>query len=296
MLFSLLQFPRPRIVVTRSQRLMRLGFEIVPMSPLSTDLTKVKHGAAAACVFLCASVSVGSAWATDFAVGGAWGNLEENAISIGVEATAEDANLDLPVSFTAPTDTLTNPELTIGYTLPAFGTFNLDADEQTSSWSTSLTPSNDPSLDGDGYGSFATSVFGGQVGVFGGMTDQQNAFALETTTSRTIGASVGYAGFYLSGAYQDAGPDVFLEGRRAWQAGLGFGSGDFDVRVTYVQSAFAQGGPTELEGKQWMIGGLVQLTPSILLNANAFIIDRELAMPTVEPPGTGARVGVQLRF
>ena len=51
-----------------------------------------------------------------------------------------------------------------------------------------------------------------------------------------------------------------------------------------------------LEGKQWMIGGLVQLTPSILLNANAFYIDRELTMPTVEPPGAGARVGLQLRF
>ncbi|MGY8963907.1 MAG: hypothetical protein ACKVKT_10155, partial [Rhodospirillales bacterium] len=84
--------------------------------------------------------------------------------------------------------------------------------------------------------------------------------------------------------------------RRAWQAGLGYGSGDFDFRLTYVESAFVQGSPTELEGKQWMIGGLMQVTPSILLNANAFIVDRELTMPTVEPPGTGARVGLQLRF
>ena len=45
-----------------------------------------------------------------------------------------------------------------------------------------------------------------------------------------------------------------------------------------------------------MIGGMVQLTPSILLNANAFFVDREIAMPTVEPPGAGARVGLQLRF
>jgi len=100
----------------------------------------------------------------------------------------------------------------------------------------------------------------------------------------------------LRGAYQDAGPDGLLDGRRAWQAGLGYGSDDFDLRVTYVQSAFLQGSPTELEGKQWMIGGLVQVTPSILLNANAFYIDRETIMPTVEPPGTGARVGLRLRF
>lgn len=255
----------------------------------------LKTGAVAAVAGLCAYGSVSSASATDFAVGGAWGVLENSAIAVDqVEAPTEE--LEFPVSFTAPTDTLTNPELTIGYTLPALGTFTLDADDPTSRLFNGLTASSDPILNSESYGSYATSVFGGQVGVFGGMTDQQSAFALDTTTSRTIGASVGYAGFYLRGAYQDAGPDAFLESRSAWQAGLGFGSGDFDVRVTYVQSAFAQGGPTELEGKQWMIGGLLQLTPSILLNANAFYIDRELAMPTVEPPGTGARVGVQLRF
>lgn len=259
-------------------------------------MTSVRQGALAAVALLCVTGWAGSAAADDFAVGGAWGALEESAVSLISDETPEDTAIDLPVSFTVPAEAMADPELTIGYTLPALGTFNLDANEAASSWSSPLPQTPDQPFNTEGYGSFATSVFGGQVGVFGGMTDQQNAFALESTTSRTIGASVGYAGFYLSGAYQDAGPDVFLEGRRAWQAGLGFGSGDFDVRVTYAQSAFAQGGPTELEGKQWMIGGLVQLTPSILLNANAFIADRELAMPTVEPPGTGARVGVQLRF
>lgn len=268
------------------------------MGRFQTQQAGIKTVAVASVVALCAFGPAHSASATDFAVGGAWGVLENSAIAVSAvdqtDATADD--LEFPVSFTAPSDTLTNPELTIGYTLPAFGTFTLNADVSENPWFSDLNATPDNIADTEGYGSFATSVFGGQVGVFGGMTDQQSAFALETTTSRTIGASVGYAGFYLRGAYQDAGPDAFLEGRRAWQAGLGFGSGDFDVRVTYVQSAFAQGGPTELEGKQWMIGGLVQLTPSILLNANAFYIDRELAMPTVEPPGTGARVGVQLRF
>lgn len=262
------------------------------MGTSHTELAGLRTVVIAAVAVLCAP---GAALATDLSVGGAWGALEDGAIAVAeTEATTEA--LEFPVSFTAPADTLTNPELTIGYSLPAFGTFTLNAEEPALDWSRALSSSSDSGQAIDGYGSFATSVFGGQVGVFGGMTDQQSAFALETTTSRTIGASLGYAGFYLRGAYQDAGPDVFLQGRSAWQAGLGFGSGDFDVRVTYVQSAFAQGGPTELEGKQWMIGGLVQLTPSILLNANAFIIDRELTMPTVEPPGTGARVGVQLRF
>lgn len=186
--------------------------------------------------------------------------------------------------------------MTNGHSVPALGIFASDANSTIGDWIKTTISLTNTSPAEDMYGSYATSFLGGQFGVFGGVKDQQSAFAMELTTSRTVGASVGYGGFYLRGAYQDAGPDGLLDGRRAWQAGFGYGSGDFDVRLTYVESAFVQGSPTELEGKQWMIGGLMQVTPSILLNANAFIVDRELAMPTVEPPGTGARVGVQLRF
>ncbi|MEQ9111825.1 MAG: hypothetical protein RIF37_03280 [Rhodospirillaceae bacterium] len=245
--------------------------------------------------------SVDSAHATEFTVGGAWDVVAEPLVpetfieESHYSTTDLKATTPLPVSFTTETDILTGTDLTIGYTMPALGTFTVDADGQREGFPSQVNGLN-RLIEQETYGSYATSFLGGQLGVFGGVTDQQSAFALEQTTSRTVGAALGYAGFYIRGAYQAAGSDGLIDGRRAWQAGLGYGSGAFDVRVTYVESAFTQGSPTELEGKQWMIGGLVQITPTLLLNANAFYVDREVAMPTVEPPGTGARVGVQLRF
>ena len=236
--------------------------------------------------------------ATDWTVGGAWGVLDQESAAPAVEPEVADTNIDsdVPLAFVALSSTQTELALTIGYALPAFGMFTFDVNAGDQGWTEQNTTALNRGQPVDVYGTYLTSVLGGEVGVFGGVADFRSAFTLETAQSRTVGASVGYAGFYLRGAYQDAGPDGLLDGRRAWQAGLGYGSDGFDVRVTYMQSAFLQGGPTELEGKQWMIGGLVQLTPTIMLNANAFYIDREMIMPRVEPPGTGARVGLQLRF
>ena len=248
--------------------------------------------------FTAAALFAAPAWATDWTVGGVWGALDESAGSVD-ESQADDGSAETPVVPLALSESsaiLTASALTIGYALPAFGSFTLDVDsaDPIALEQSGVSLTRDEPI--DVYGAYSTSLFGGEVGVFGGYTDSRSALTLEPTISRTVGASVGFAGFYLRGAYEDAGPDGLLEGRRAWQAGLGYGSDDFDVRVTYVQSAFLQGSPTELEGKQWMIGGLVQLTPSVMLNANAFFIDREEFMPLVEPPGAGARVGVQLRF
>ncbi len=235
--------------------------------------------------------------ATDFFVGGAWSAMDDNGmVSTEIFSAPSREAVELPVSFTVGIDVVADTDLTIGQSLPALSLVTLDVDGASQYWNDAPSRLSQTTSTDNASGSYATSFMGGQFGVFGGVKDQQSAFSMELTTSRTVGASVGYAGFYLRGAYQDAGPDGLLDGRRAWQAGLGYGSGDFDVRLTYVESAFVQGSPTELEGKQWMIGGLMQVTPSILLNANAFIVDRELTMPTVEPPGTGARVGLQLRF
>lgn len=261
--------------------------------PMATRLThKIACTALVAAAF-CAS----PAFASDWSIGGAWGTLGQTGESTAVETQVDTS--DTPdvasLAFAAPSTTRTESALTIGYALPAFGASAISTDLAELDWDDTASVS-ERSQPVDVYGTYSTSVLGGEVGVFGGVADSRSAFSMEPTTSRTVGASVGYAGFYLRGAYQDAGPDGLLDGRRAWQAGLGYGSDDFDLRVTYVQSEFLQGSPTELEGKQWMIGGLVQLTPSILLNANAFYIDREMIMPTVEPPGTGARVGLQLRF
>lgn len=239
----------------------------------------------------------GPAAATDWSIGGAWSTLEEDSAAAAPEQPRDMAKPSaVSLAFAAPSTTLPDTDLTLGYAPTAFDTNALNTELADLGWSELARVIPDRSPTSDVYGAFTTSVLGGDVGVFGGVEDVRSAFAMEPAVSRTVGASVGYAGFYLQGAYQDAGPDGLLDGRRAWQAGLGYGSDDFDVRVTYVQSAFLQGSPTELEGKQWMIGGLVQLTPSILLNANAFYIDQEMIMPTVEPPGTGARVGLQLRF
>lgn len=264
------------------------------MNTSRTALTGLRAPAAFAALVM---LSVTPVQATDFVMGGAWDALDDKGrVSTEIFSQPDSDSQELPVSFTAGVDVVTDSDLTIGYSLPALGIYGLDVETTDANWPDASVPLSQRMTDDDAYGSYATSFMGGQFGVFGGVKDQQSALSMELTTSRTVGASVGYAGFYVRGAYQDTGPDGLLDGRRAWQAGLGYGSGDFDVRVTYVESAFVQGSPTELEGKQWMIGGLVQVTPSILLNANAYIVDRELAMPTVEPPGTGARVGVQLRF
>ena len=264
---------------------------------MSTSRTALRGLRALAAFAALVMLSATQVQATDFVMGGAWDALDNTGrVSTEIFSQPGSDSQELPGSFTASVDVVTDADLTIGTPLPALGIFGLDAETSDANWGDTSVSLSQRMSDEDAYGSYATSFMGGQFGLFGGVKDQQSAFSMELTTSRTVGASVGYAGFYVRGAYQDAGPDGLLDSRRAWQAGLGYGSGDFDVRVTYVESAFVQGSPTELEGKQWMIGGLVQVTPSILLNANAYIVDRELAMPTVEPPGTGARVGVQLRF
>ncbi len=235
------------------------------------------------------------AHAAELVVGGAWAEAEP--ADRLASSQNEDLVLDVPVSFVADSELLTATDLTIGYTLPAFGVFSVSAPTSGEEITLLQAPSRLTDVSGqDVQGQYATTLFGSQIGVFGEVVDQPTAFALEPQTSRTVGASVGYGGFYLSGAFQSAGSDGLIESRRAWQAGFGYGSTAFDVRLTYAESDYAQTGLMELEGKQWMIGGLVQLTPSILLDANAFYVDREQIVPTVEPPGTGARVGVRLRF
>ena len=251
----------------------------------------------AASVAMFSVLFVNPAQSTGFFVGGAWGAMDDNGmVPTEVFGATGRESAELPVSFTAGIDVVTDTDLTIGQPLPVFSLVTLDVDGGHQYWGGAATRHSQWMSGDSASGSYVTSFMSGHLGVFGGVKDRKSAFSMGLTTSRTVGASLGYAGFYLQGAYQDAGPDGLLDGRRAWQAGLGYGSGDFDFRLTYVESAFVQGSPTELEGKQWMIGGLMQVTPSILLNANAFIVDRELTMPTVEPPGTGARVGLQLRF
>ncbi|MFL2770770.1 MAG: porin [Rhodospirillaceae bacterium] len=248
--------------------------------------------------FAIAAFSAAPAQASDWSVGGAWSLLGQDHVSAedGAGLEAGEPAIDESSFFALPLMTINEPGLAVRYALPLIGTavINKDASELAREGTFGSV------ADGGQFfniqGAYTKSILGGEVGVFGSVADSNSPFSMETTTSRTIGASLAYAGFYLRGAYQDSSSDGFLDARRAWQAGLGYGSDNFDLRVTYVQSAVLQGRLTELEGKQWMIGGLVPLTPSILLNANAFYIDRQQIVPTLEPPGAGARVGLELRF
>jgi len=245
-----------------------------------------------------AALSVATAQASDWSVGGAWSALGGDDISAGngTGPVASDYKTVESSSFALPLMTINEPGLAISPTLPVIGAFAINKDASKLARDDTFGSVVDGGQLFNIQGTYTKSVLGGELGVFGSVADSYSPFSMEATTSRTVGASLAYAGFYLRGVYQDASSDGFLESRRAWQAGLGYGSDEFDLRVTYVQSASLQGRLTELEGKQWMIGGLVPLTPSILLNANAFYIDREYIVPTLEPPGAGARVGLELRF
>jgi len=154
---------------------------------------------------------------------------------------------------------------------------------------------------------YSTSVYGGELGVFARVADRPVLLSTDSTTAFNLGASVGYAGFYFQGAYTGLNDNNVLRSLQSWeswQAGLGFGGGAFDVRLTY---AIGQATPAfagrSFDNSQWMLGGIYQLTPGIRFNADAFTGSR-LVSPGVAsaapgasaPQGTGARVGVQLKF
>lgn len=154
---------------------------------------------------------------------------------------------------------------------------------------------------------YSTSIYGGQVGVFAHVADRSVLYTPDTSSAFNLGASVGYAGFYLQGAITGLNNTGFvgnIQSWQSWQAGLGYGVGAFDVRLTYSmgESTPAFTGRA-LDNNQWMLGGIYQIAPGIRFNADAFMGSRLVgpglasAAPSANTPqGTGARVGVQLRF
>jgi hypothetical protein len=130
--------------------------------------------------------------------------------------------------------------------------------------------------------------------------------SLSPATSWDFGATVGYAGFYLRGGVNETAPLGPLLGLQGLQAGFGYEIGAFDVRVTYAASQGMGLAERAIDSRQWTIGGIYQITPRIRVNADAFYGAENrgtslAAVPTVlpaaaAPPGTGARVGVELRF
>ena len=155
---------------------------------------------------------------------------------------------------------------------------------------------------------YRTTIQGGNVGVFGDVAERPSLFALAPATAWNMGGSLGYAGFYLRAGLSATPALGPFQRTQGWQAGLGFATGGFDVRLTFLtaQTGNFTSGETEMDSQRWMVGGIYRLSSSLRLNADAFYGLRDSrtgmffipqpAAGTQPPQGTGARVGVQLRF
>lgn len=195
---------------------------------------------------------------------------------------------------------------TLGSLSPTFGAVSIGISPTTSAMIASATSNGRGGQDiSAGY---ATDLYGSQVGIFGGYAGRPAQFAPEPSTAWNLGASVGYAGFYVRGAFTDVVERGLVDTWQSRQLGFGYGTGNLDLRLTYVESDAGHsvmqsiGG---LDASQWMIGGMYKVSSRIRLNADAFTGNRETATiygrlsatpGATAPQGTGARVGVQLRF
>jgi predicted porin len=160
----------------------------------------------------------------------------------------------------------------------------------------------------DAGGETKARLYGGDVGVFAGMAERPSIFAPTTATAWNVGGSLGYAGFYLRAGLSATTPLGPLQGTQGWQAGFGFASGALDLRLTYLTALTGNLGMAEreLDSQQWKLGGIYRLSETVRLNADAFYGLRDSrsgmfftpqgATGNQAPQGTGARVGVQLRF
>ena len=155
---------------------------------------------------------------------------------------------------------------------------------------------------------YKASVYGGNVGLFGERAELPNLFSPAPASAWNMGGSLGYAGFYLRAGLSGTPALGPIQRTQGWQAGLGFATGGFDLRLTFLtaQTGNFANGDSEMESQRWTLGGIYRLSSSLRLNADAFYGLRDSKTGTFftpqpaagpqAPPGTGARVGVQLRF
>jgi predicted porin len=160
----------------------------------------------------------------------------------------------------------------------------------------------------DAGGETTARLDGGDVGVFAGMAERPSIFAPSTATAWNVGGSFGYAGFYLRAGLSATTPLGPLQGTQGWQAGFGFTSGALDLRLTYLTALTGNFGMAEreLDSQQWTLGGIYRVSSTVRLNADAFyglrdsrsgmFFTPQAAAGNQAPQGTGARVGIQLRF
>jgi hypothetical protein len=201
--------------------------------------------------------------------------------------------------------TFANSALTIGYLSPAYGAMALGIP------SGPLSPRALNGMNGglgllrafELGGKYTTPVSIGRIGIYGSYSERPSILALTPSTTWSLGGTVGYGGFYLRAGVNEVAAVGPLLGLQGMQAGFGYELGGLDLRVTYLTSQGVGGVEREIDSKQWSIGGIYNITSRIRLNADAFYgvgENRGSALsvqpPLTSPPGTGARVGVQLRF
>ncbi|MGE3475427.1 MAG: hypothetical protein AB7H70_06430 [Rhodospirillaceae bacterium] len=208
--------------------------------------------------------------------------------------------LQAPAPPTSQLSVSSNNSLGIGYQSPATGAFSLGAPivgGRRAVGGLGVSRTQDVSA------RYSTHFLGGDVGVYGGYADQPSTLALSPVSSWNFGATVGYAGVYVLGGVSDTSSFGPFIGREGWAAGLGYDFGSMNLRLTYAAEGSDIGRVSRVaEQQQITLGGIYSFSSRFRLNADAFYSDYShgtayLTAPNAKTPqGTGARVGVQLRF
>ena len=242
------------------------------------------------------------------------------AVSISAgSAYAQEARLGSP-KFTAPVSasqanaTSSNQvalsvitPLTLGSLTPTFGAMSIGVAPDSPFGTIPLFGANSL-VSPDFSASYLTAFNRSEVGLFAGYSGGASLFSAAPTAGWNFGASVGYAGFYLqagisdnSGAQQRLNGDLKVDPKQGWLAGFGYRAGALNLRLSYMAAQSVTS--SEPDSRTWMIGGIYQLSSRLRLNADAFTSPRAAAVSNpaaatnaAAPQGTGARVGVQLRF
>lgn len=193
----------------------------------------------------------------------------------------------------------TAPDLTPGLASPGFGALGSGVAGQASLPGATPLPLADFSAD------YLATVYGSEVGLFGGYNTQPTVFESAPTAGWNFGASLGYGGFYFRAGISDSTSTQYYtlntDAHQGRLAGLGFRTGGLNLSLTYMTAQGSNLAGTEEDSRTWMIGGIYQLSPRIRLNADAFASGHAAAgtvpaMNAATPQGNGARLGIQLRF
>jgi predicted porin len=160
---------------------------------------------------------------------------------------------------------------------------------------------------GGEYSAQLSQLSGSDIGVFGSRAERSSIFNGMPGAAWNLGGSLGYGGFYLRAGLSATPALGPVQGTQGWQAGFGFATGALDLRLMYLTAAQnGTVGTSELDSQQWTLGGIYNLSSRLRLNADAFyglrdsraasLYTAQPAAGTQAPQGTGARLGVQLRF